>query len=79
MERIVRISERGRITIPKSLRDRFGLDHEAEVDIIPTEQGLLLQKRTSAQHPVERVYGILDGVVVDGVDVDDYIEDIRGQ
>ena len=78
MERIVRISERGRITIPKSLRDRFGLDHKAEVEIIPTERGLLLQKRTSAQHPVERVYGILKGMSVDEVDVDGCIEDIRG-
>ena len=53
----MRISERGQITIPKHLRDRFGMNHNVEVEITPTEQGLLIQKRTAAEHPVERVYG----------------------
>ena len=69
------ISERGQITIPKELRDRFGLHKAVEVEIIPTEHGLLIRKRTAAKHPVERISGILDGVV----DVDQYIEEIRGR
>ena len=32
----MRISERGRITIPKALRDRFGMSHNVEVEITPT-------------------------------------------
>ncbi len=76
----MRISERGQITIPKHLRDRFGMNHNVEVEITPTEQGLLIQKRTAAEHPVERVYGILgSGALGDGVSVDDYIEEIRGR
>ncbi len=71
----MRISERGQITIPKRLRDRFGMNKDVEVDITPTERGLLIQKRAAAQHPVERVSGILDGVG----DVDQYIEEIRGR
>ena len=71
----MRISERGQITIPKRLRDRFGMNKDVEVEITPTEHGLLIQKRAAAQHPVERVRGILDGVG----DVDRYIEDIRGR
>ena len=51
----MRISERGQITIPKQLRDRFGMNPDVEVEITPTEHGLLIQKRT-ASHPVERVY-----------------------
>ena len=42
----MRISQRGRITIPKPLRDRFGLSHDAEVDITPTDHGLLIHKCT---------------------------------
>ena len=71
----MRISERGQITIPKGLRDRFGLNHNVEVELTPTERGLLIHKRTVAQHPVARVYAILAG----GESIDDYIEEIRGR
>ena len=76
----MRISERGQITIPKSLRERFGMNHNVEVDITPTEQGLLIRKRSAAEHPVDRVYGILgSGALGDGISVDDYIDEIRGR
>ena len=72
----MRISERGQITIPKHLRDRFGMHHNVEVEISPTDQGLLIQKRTAAEHPVDRIVGILDGT---DFDIDEYIEEIRGR
>ncbi len=72
----MRISERGQITIPKHLRDRFGMTQDVEVEITPTEQGLLIQKRTAALHPVDRVAGVLDGA---DFDIDEYIEEIRGR
>ena len=71
----MRISERGQITIPKRFRDRFGMNRDVEVEITPTEHGLLIQKRSAAQHPVERISGILDG----DFDVDQYIEETRGR
>ena len=71
----MRISERGQITIPKCLRERFGLNHNVEVELTPTEGGLLIQKRTVARHPVESVFAILS----DGGSTDDYIEEIRGR
>ena len=76
----MRISERGQITLPKHLRARFGMNHNVEVEISPTEQGLLIRKRTTAEHPVDRVYGILGrDALGEGVSVDDYIEEIRGR
>ncbi len=76
----MRISERGQITIPKHLRERFGMHHNVEVDISPTDHGLLIRKRTTVEHPVDRVYGILGrGALPQGVGVDDYIEEIRGR
>lgn len=76
----MRISERGQITIPKPLRDRFGMHRNVEVEISPTRQGLLIRKRTTARHPVDRVYGILGkDALGEGVSVDDYIEEIRGR
>ena len=69
----MRISERGQITIPKRLRDRFGMSCNVEVEITPTGDGLLIQKRAASKHPVDRVYAILDSAE----NTDDYIEDIR--
>ena len=73
----MRISERGQITIPKALRDRFGMNHNVEVEITPADGGLLIRKRAVAEHPVDRVAGILDGSF--DSDVDAYIEEIRGR
>ena len=43
-------------------------------------QGRPIHKRTTAEHPVDRVYGILGkDALGEGVSVDDYIEDIRGR
>jgi len=72
----MRISQRGQVTIPKRLRERYGLHQDVEVDISPTEEGLLIRKRMDAEHPVDRVAGILDGA---DFDIDEYIEDIRGR
>ena len=72
----MRVSERGQITIPKRLRERFGMNHNVEVEITVTERGLLIEKRAAALHPVDRVAGILDGVAVD---IDEYIEEVRGR
>ena len=76
----MRVSERGQITIPKALRDRFGLHHNVEIEIDPTDRGLLIRKRTAMEHPVDRVYGILGkDALGEGVSVDEYIEEIRGR
>ena len=74
-EDTMRISERGQVTIPKPLRDRFGMNPNVEVEITPTQDGLLIQKRTAAKHPVDRIYGIVTG----GARTDDYVEEIRGR
>lgn len=75
-EEAMRISERGQITIPKPLRERFGMNHNVEVEVSPTEQGLLIRKRAADAHPVDRVAGILDGT---DFDIDEYLEEIRGR
>ena len=72
----MRISESGQITIPKHLRERFGLGGDVEVEVTPTESGLLIKKRGACKHPVDRVAGILDGA---DFDVDEYIEEVRGR
>ena len=76
----MRVSERGHITIPKALREHFGLHHNVEIDIDPTDRGLLIRNGTTVEHPVDRVYGILGKDALGrGVSVDEYIEEIRGR
>ena len=71
----MKISERGQLTIPKPLRDRFGMNHDVEVEVTPAENGLLIRKRPAAEHPVDRVYGILGK----GGSADAYLAEIRGR
>ena len=51
------------------------MNHNVEVELMPTRNGLLLRKRSVARHPVERVYAILDR----GGSTDDHLEEIRGR
>ena len=50
----MRVSERGQITIPKRLRDQFGMHHNVEVEITPTDDGLLI-RRCAAADPIRTV------------------------
>ncbi len=77
----MKISERGQITIPKRLRDRFGMNQRVEVEIVEASGGLLIRKYAAGVHPVERLSGILKGRPLPGgvTSVDEYIEDIRGR
>lgn len=71
----MKVSERGQITIPKTLRDRFGIYKNVEIEMIPTKEGVLIQKRSRGRHPVDSVYGILNRPS----DTDTYIEEVRGR
>lgn len=76
----MRVSKRSQITIPKYLREQYELTPGSEVDITPTEKGILIQKRAISEHPVDRISGILDNYALgEGFSVDDYIEEIRGR
>lgn len=71
----MKISERGQITIPKPLRDRFGLHQDVEIELIPSENGIIIQKRTLHKHPVDKVFGVLNKPS----STDAYMETIRGR
>ena len=70
----MRISERGQITIPKRLRQRYGLTKDIEVEIAPTDAGLLIRKRSHDRHPVDALRGILRKCS----STDEYLNEIRG-
>jgi bifunctional DNA-binding transcriptional regulator/antitoxin component of YhaV-PrlF toxin-antitoxin module len=71
----MKIRKDGRVTIPKKLREKYGLTPHIEIEFVPEHNGICLQKKTRHKSPVRDVFGILkkDGRT------DDYVEDIRGR
>jgi AbrB family looped-hinge helix DNA binding protein len=74
-ERVYRakVGERGQITIPKPLRDRYGLKKGVEVEIVADGQALTVQHGQSFQERLMKYVGILDI----GMSTDEYMETIR--
>ena len=67
----MRVSEQGQVTIPKELRDRFGLDCGVEVDITATDDGILIRKCSGAgSHDARSEFE----AVYDSIDCEDPIE-----
>lgn len=46
-----------------------------EIEFVPVEEGLLIQKRTRKKHPVDAVVGILKKPS----STDQYLEEVRGR
>lgn len=67
------VSERGQVTIPKSLRDRLGLVPGTHLEF-SAEGGRLVAVKREATDAVDAVYGILD--LPDGTDA--MVEQMRG-
>jgi AbrB family looped-hinge helix DNA binding protein len=71
----MKIGERGQITIPKNIREKYGLMPFIEVELVPEEDGVLIKKKSLHSSPVEKVYGILKK----SARTDNYIEAVRGR
>ena len=55
----MRISDRGQVTIPRKLREKFGLLANTEVEFVPDGNGLrLVPHPASRVKKVERLYGL---------------------
>lgn len=50
----MKISERGQITIPKKMRDQFGLFPDSEVIVEPSADGVLVRPVNSRREQVEQ-------------------------
>jgi AbrB family looped-hinge helix DNA binding protein len=70
----MKISQRGQVTIPKDIRKRYGLNPDTEIEFVPEEGGVRIQKRRS-RHPIWDYVGFLG----QGEDTDAFIEEIRGR
>jgi AbrB family looped-hinge helix DNA binding protein len=49
LSRTVRIDRQGRVVIPQVERERLGLDPGTTLELVPTPEGLLLERRRRAE------------------------------
>ena len=71
----MKIGERGQVTIPKNIREKYGLMPYIEVEFVLEKTGVLIKKKSLHSSPVEKVYGILKNKAR----TDNYIKVIRGR
>jgi len=66
------VSEKGQITIPKTVRDRLGIRPGQELEV-KEDHGRLILSKVIEQDPVDRVFGILKL----GKSTDEIMEEMR--
>ena len=69
-----KVSEKGQITIPKSLRDELGIRVGMELEFT-AERGRLIGAKVEPEDPILSVTGIADAPV----DANDYLDKVRGR
>lgn len=53
------ITSKGQVTIPKRLREKYGLDEHVEIEFADEGGSIRIVKKTSSRSPMDSVYGIL--------------------
>jgi AbrB family looped-hinge helix DNA binding protein len=71
-----RLTSKGQVTIPKSVRHRLGLKAGDEIDFVEDRAGFRLQKRI-AESPFTRYRGFLKDLA--GHDPDSLIDELRAR
>ena len=76
----MKIGERGQVTIPKDIRERFGLKPATEVEFQVAEDSVILRKKpTKLKLQKWRGYCAKSFARLGYKTVDEFIEDIRGR
>jgi len=74
-EYIVDVRERGEITIPKKLREKYNLTEKTEVRLIPKVEGILIKPKV--ENPVGQLKGLAKNVWPENVSSVDLIKELR--
>ena len=76
----MKIGERGQVTIPKEIRDHFGLGPHTEVEFRVVKDAIILEKRPTKLN-LDKWKGRCKGSLtrLGYKSADDFIEDVRGQ
>lgn len=68
------ITPKGQITIPKTLRDKYGLDEHTEIEFIDDGDAIHIVKKGRVRAPAKFAYGILG---LKGKRTDDLVKKMR--
>ncbi len=71
----MRLTSKGQLTIPKKMREKFGLGVHTQVDVVADGNALKIVKRSRATTGADRVYGILK----QAASTNKLLESIRGR
>jgi antitoxin PrlF len=72
------VGERGQVTIPKKLRDKYGLAPGVEVEFVDTPDGVKVCKRSTATDRFAQLKGYLTHRRTIE-DIDAYLRESRGR
>ena len=72
----MKVGERGHVTIPKAIRERFGITADTEVEFL-VENGEILLRKRAAPLPLAKWKGFCRNSGLPNVDR--FIDDIRGR
>lgn len=76
----MKVGERGQVTIPKPIRDRFGISPETEVEFRVVRDSIVLQKKPGKLNLSKWKGRCRDSLRKLGYSsVDRFIEDVRGR
>ncbi len=76
----MKIGERGQVTIPKDIREQFGLSPETEVEFSVVGGSIILKKAPKRLNLEKWKGRCRDSFAKEGYSsVDEFIEDIRGR
>jgi AbrB family looped-hinge helix DNA binding protein len=78
-ERIVGMSSKGQIVIPKPIREKYRLDKGAKLVVKETESGILLTVQRHMAEEVREIAGELEGKWPKGMTSVDIIRRERGK
>ncbi|MBI2915230.1 MAG: AbrB/MazE/SpoVT family DNA-binding domain-containing protein [Elusimicrobia bacterium] len=53
------LTQKGQVTVPQKLREKFGLNPNVEIDFREEEGKLVLIKKSASRHALDSLVGIL--------------------
>ena len=69
------ITQRGQVTIPKMVRDKSGLTHGVEVDVVDLDGSIMIVPRPTAES-INRMHANFDGIRQDLVTANVSLEEM---